>query len=230
MSQRRKKNSSKVNLTISFIFHTILVAAIFYFAAREGMLGKKMKTIVAEMVREKKPVEPSKAKEEPKVAQQQPKAEEPKTPVTVPPPQVQVSAPPTAAEAPPTAAPPAVDVPTLDFSDGAKEVVTISDPKLLYKGLIELALRSRWDRPENIADDTFVAEVELQIDPQGNVTGSKWIKGSGNARWDKSVKDALAATKAINRPSPKGFPGVFLARFDVEMMRTEEVLKVSSIQ
>ena len=47
MSQRRKKNSSKVNLTISFIFHGILVGAVFYFAAREGMLGKKMKTIVA---------------------------------------------------------------------------------------------------------------------------------------------------------------------------------------
>jgi TonB family protein len=122
-----------------------------------------------------------------------------------------------------------VDVPTLDFQDGAKEVVTISDPKLLYKGLIELALRSRWERPEDVADDTYVAEVELQIDPQGHVTGSKWIKGSGDARWDKSVKQAVAATKAINRPPPKGFPGNFLARFDVEMTRSEEVLKVGSI-
>jgi TonB family protein len=227
MSQRRKKNSSKVNLTISFIFHSVLIAAVFYFAAREGMLGKKMKTIVAEMVKEKKPVEAPKPKEEPKVAQQ--KNDEPKPVATVPQPQTQVAAaPPT--EAPPAAAPPAVDVPTLDFQDGAKEVVTISDPKLLYKGLIELALRSRWERPEDIADDTYVAEVELQIDPKGNVTGSKWIKGSGDARWDKSVKQAVAATKAINRPPPKGFPGNFLARFDVEMMRSEEVLKVGSIQ
>jgi TonB family protein len=109
-------------------------------------------------------------------------------------------------------------------------VVTISDPKLLYKGLVELALRSRWERPEDMADDNYVAEVELQIDPQGKVTGSKWIKGSGDARWDKSVKQAVAATKAINRPPPKGFPGTFLARFDVEMTRSEEVLKVSSIQ
>ena len=228
MSQRRKKNSSKVNLTISFIFHGILIGAVFYFAAREGMLGKKMKTIVAEMVKEKKPVEAPKPKEEPKVAQQQ-KTDEPKAVATVPPPQ-QATAPPLATEAPPTAAPPAADVPTLDFQDGAKNVVTVSDPKLLYKGLIELALRSRWNRPEDIADETYVAEVELYIDSEGNVTGSKWIKGSGDAKWDKSVKEAVAATKSISRRPPKGFPGTFLARFDVEMSRTEEVLKVSSIQ
>jgi TonB family protein len=228
MNQRRKKNSSRVNLTISFIFHGILIGAVFYFAAREGMLGKKMKTIVAEMVREKKP-EPPKPKEEPKVAQQQPKTEAPKSVAAMPPPQAQVAAPPPT-EAPPAAAPPAVDVPTLDFQDGAKEVVTISDPKLLYKGLVELALRSRWNRPEDIADDTYVAEVELNVDPKGNVIGSKWIRGSGDARWDKSVKEAVAATKVINRPPPKGFPGTFTARFDVEMMRSEEVLKVGSIQ
>jgi len=229
MSQRRKKNSSKVNLTISFIFHGMLIGAVFYFAAREGMLGKKMKTIVAEMVREKKPVEALKPKEEPKVAQQQ-KTDELKTVATVPPPQAQVNAAPPPTEAPPVAAPPAVDVPTLDFADGAKEVVTISDPKILYKGSIEMALRSRWNRPEDIADEAYVAEVELNIDPKGNVTGSKWIKGSGDARWDKSVKEAVAATKVISRPPPKGFPGTFLARFDVEMTKTEDVLKVGSIQ
>ena len=229
MTEHRKKSSSKINLTISFIFHTILIGAVFYFAAREGMLGKKMKTIVAEMVREKKPVEAPKPKEEPKIAQQQPKTDEPKPVASVPPPQAQVTAPPPA-EAPPTTAPPAVDVPTLDFTDGAKEVVTVSDPKILYKGLIELALRSRWNRPEDVADETYVAEVELDIDPKGNVTGSKWIKGSGDTRWDKSVKEAVAATKVINRPPPKGFPGTFLTRFDIEMMRTEEVLKVSTIQ
>src|ERR1044071_5495138 len=143
MNHRRKKNSSRVNLTISFIFHTLLIGAIFYFAAREGMLGKKMKTIVAEMIKEKKQAEPPKPKEEPKVAQQTPKSEEPKSVAAVAAPQVQVTAAPPPVEAPPPAAPPAVDVPTLDFSDGAKQVVTVSDPKLLYKGLIELALRSR---------------------------------------------------------------------------------------
>src|SRR5262249_13268695 len=152
----------------------------------------KMKTIVAEMVKEKKPVEPPKPKEEPKVAQQ-PKTEEPKAVATTPPPQ-QVNTAPPPVEAPPIAAPPAAAVPTIDFQDGAKEVVTVSDPKTLYKGLVELALRSRWNRPEDVADETYVAEVELNIDPKGNVVGSKWIQGSGDARWDKSVKEAVAAT------------------------------------
>src|SRR5579862_1052154 len=126
MSQRRKKNSSKANLIISFVFHSILIAAVFYFAAREGMLGNKMKTIVAEMVKEKKPVEPPKPKEEPKVAPQQAKTDEPKTMATVPPPQTLVNAAPPP-DAPAVAAPPAVDVPTLDFSDGAKATVSVSD-------------------------------------------------------------------------------------------------------
>jgi len=228
MSQPRKHNSSRVNLTISFVFHGILIAAVFYFAAREGMLGKKMKTIVAEMVKEKKPVEPPKQKEEPKV-QQAKQIEQPKTVVATPAPQVQAVAPPPATEAAPVAAPPAVDVPSF-FSDGAKETVEVSDPKLLYKGLIELALRSRWNRPEDISDDNYVAEMELNIDKDGKVTGSKWLKGSGDTRWDKSVKDAVAATKIISRPPPKGFPATFLARFDVQMTKTEDVFKVSTVQ
>jgi TonB family protein len=227
MDPRKKRNSQRVNLTISFVFHAILIGAIFYFAAREGMLGKKLKTIVAEMVKEKKPVEPPKQKEEPKV--QAAKTEPPKTVTTTPPPQAQPATPAPVAEAPPVAAPPSVDVPSF-FSDGAKEVVDVTDPKLQYKGLVELALRSRWNRPEDIDDQNYIAEVELTIDPEGKVTGSKWIKGSGNNRWDKSVKEAVASTKTISRRPPKGFPGSFLARFDVEMSRTEEVFKVSTIQ
>ena len=41
---RRKRNSSKVNLIVSVVFHAVLIGALFYFAAREGMLGKKLKT------------------------------------------------------------------------------------------------------------------------------------------------------------------------------------------
>ena len=51
MIQRRKKrNSSKINLTISFIFHGAIILAVFFFAAREGILGKKLKQITVTMV------------------------------------------------------------------------------------------------------------------------------------------------------------------------------------
>jgi TonB family protein len=221
---RRKGNTSKTNLVFSFVFHTLLVLGLFYFAAREGKLGQKMKTIVATL--EKPKVEPPKPKAEekpetPKPAEQQ----QARTVTPTPAPRAE-----TANAAPPVAAPPAAP-PTIDstfFSEGAKEVVEVTDPKLLYKGSIERALLARWNRPEDMKDDDFVAEVELSISPEGKVTGTRWIKGSGDTRWDKSVKDAVAATKVIGTAPPKGFPPTFNARFDVEMTRTEDVFHVSS--
>jgi TonB family protein len=226
MSARRKRNSSKVNLTISLIFHSALVLAIIFLAAREGMLGKKLKEITVTMApKEKKPETPKEKPPEPKIETPKP-AEAPKMLATAPP-RVEV-APPPVAEAPPMAAPPAVDLPNMIFDDGAKQVQEITDPKLLYKGLVEHSLRSSWNRPEDIADDSYIAEVELNIDSQGKVTSSRWLKGSGDARWDKSVKAAVSATKVISRPPPKGFPENIKVRFDVEMFKTEEVMKLSS--
>ena len=76
---RKKKNSSKVNLTISFAVHSAIVVVLFYFAAREGFLGKQLQKISVQMIKEKppeKPPEPPKV-EPPKVVEQ-PKPEPPK--------------------------------------------------------------------------------------------------------------------------------------------------------
>jgi TonB family protein len=227
MSKRRKPNSSKVNLAISVVFHTLLVAGIFFLAAREGMLGKRLKELTVTAVKEKKPEPPKEKAPEPKVETAKP-AEAPKAVAVAPAPRTDTASAPPPAEAPAAVAPPAVDLPNLDFGDGAKAVISVSDPKLLYKGLVESALRAHWNRREDIADDAYVAEVELAIDPQGNVTDSHWLKGSGDARWNTSVKAAVAATKVISRPPPKGFPGKVVARFDVESLQTEEVFHVTS--
>ena len=228
IQQRKKTNSSKVNLTISFIFHGILIMVVFFFAAREGMLGKKLKQISVTMTKEKKPEPPKEKPPEPKV--EPPKTEQAAARMNVPPPKVETaSAPPPAANlVAPAAAPSAVSLPAFDFNDGAKEVQTISDPNAIYKALVEHSLRSRWNRPEDIADDTYVAEVELSVDSKGRVADSRWLKGSGDKRWDDSVKAVIAQTKAMSRPPPKGFPDRFLVRFDVETSRTEPVIQVSS--
>ena len=213
MIERRKRNSSKVNLTISAIFHTLLIFAVFFFAAREGMLGKKLKEITVTMVpKEKKPEPPKEKPAEPKV--EPPKlAEAPKT-IAIAPPRAQ-----TAAAAPvssaPSVAPAAVSLPAFEFNDGAHDVQT-GDATSVYKGLVEHALRSHWNRPDNIEDNKFVAEVQLTVDAQGNVTGYRWMQGSGNRGWDDSVKAAVAQTKEISRTPPKGFPPSFVVRFDVE--------------
>lgn len=225
MNQKRKRTSSRTNLVISFIFHSLLVLAVFYFAARQGVMGDKMKTLVATLEQQKPKEQPKPPKEEPKVDQPKP-IDQPKSVAATPPPQ---AAP---ANAPAVEAPPAVAPPSLDasfFGDGAKSVVEVSDPKLIYKGAIERALRANWERPEGVKDDDFIAEVEVSIDPAGRVSNSRWVRGSGDSRWDKSVRTAVAATRTVGTPPPPGFPQKFTARFDVEMTRTEDVLKVSSL-
>jgi hypothetical protein len=74
-SARPAENSPRVNLLISFVFHGLIVLALVFFAAREGLLGNRLKKISVEMVKEtppEKPKEPEKPKVEP------PKLEAPK--------------------------------------------------------------------------------------------------------------------------------------------------------
>jgi hypothetical protein len=78
-----------------------------------------------------------------------------------------------------------------------------------------------------MADDQFVAEVELNLDATGKIKNYQWIQGSGNGKWDDSVKHALATTKAIDRTPPKGFPSKFTVKFDVETRQTEDSIEVS---
>src|SRR5882724_10979487 len=208
---RKPRNSSKVNLIISVAFHAIIALTLLYFAARGGLLGKQIRKIAVEMVKEKPPEkkpEPEKPKPEP------PKVETPKI-VQAPkiePPKETAGAPPSMA---PAAAPAAAEVPSFSF-EGGKEVQTSSDPGQIYKGLVEYSLRSRWNRPEDIDDHAYVAEVEVSVDGTGQITDPVWKKGSGDKRWDDSVRMAIAAAKGLDHPPPKNFPSHVLIRFDVQ--------------
>jgi TonB family protein len=128
--------------------------------------------------------------------------------------------------APPAVAPPAVDVPAFAF-EGGKAVQSVSDPRELYKGSVEFALRSNWNRPNDMEDEAFTAEIEISVDRTGKLGSPEWKKGSGNSRWDDSVRKAIAATKAVSRPPPTNFPGRVLVRFDVETREAEEALPQS---
>jgi type IV secretory pathway VirB10-like protein len=213
---RKKANSSKVNLTISVVFHALLVGVMIYFAAREGLLGKKIQKIAVTVEKEKpkdKPKEPDKPKVEP------PK---PQTPKVEPPKAEEAKAPPP--QAPPVVAPANNDVASFNF-DGGKAVNTESDPVQLYKGYIEYVLRSKWNRPDNMADDQYVAEVNVSVDRQGNIREDQWLQGSGNAKWDQTVKDVFAQVKTIDRRPPTNFPPNVTVRFDVQAeTATEPVL------
>jgi hypothetical protein len=112
-------------------------------------------------------------------------------------------------------APPAAELPSFEF-EGGKAVETSSDLVQLYKGAVEYALRAKWQRPDNIADDSYVAEVEVSVDRKGQISNPEWKKGSGNQRWDDSVRQAVAAVKEMDRPPPTNFPSQVLVRFDVQ--------------
>ncbi|SPE50776.1 putative TonB-dependent receptor [Verrucomicrobia bacterium] len=233
IQKRKKRNSSKVNLTISLVFHSLLILAIVFLAAREGLIGKKLKQLAVTMVpKEKKPEPPKEKPPEPKVEPTKP-AEAPKLAAAAP--RVD-TAPPASAPPPPSAAvgtaavaaPAAVNLPDISFEDGAKDVQTISDANGVYKALVEHSLRSRWNRPEDIADDNYAAEVEVSVDRSGEIKGYTWLAGSGDKRWDDSVRAVMGQTRTISRPPPKGFPPKFNVRFDVESLRTEPVMNLST--
>jgi colicin import membrane protein len=213
---RKRRNSSKVNLLISFTFHALIVVVGIYLAARGGLLGKQIQKISVEMVKEKQPPKP-KPVEKPKV---EPPRETPKI-VAAPKVQPPKEAPPEMA--PPTVAPPAAELPSFVF-EGGKTVESSSDPVQLYKGLLEYAFRSRWDRPQNLHDDDYVAEVNVTVTRDGQISNVEWLKGSGNPVWDNSVHRAIAAMTKMDNAPPTNFPPSVVIRFDVQQ-ETEPVLQ-----
>jgi hypothetical protein len=213
---RKKRNSTKVNLVLSLVFHGLILGALLYFAAREGLLGKQIKKIAVEMVKEKpkeivKPKEPEKPKADMAKAEAPKAVEAPKVEATrnlAPPPASSLAA-------PPAVAPPTAELPAFEF-EGGKTVVSSSDPVQLYKGLIESSLRFNWDRPKDVDGHSFVDEVEVTVDKNGGISNPVFKKKSGQKQWDESVRLAVANTKSINRPPPTNFPSHFTARFDEE--------------
>lgn len=214
--QRKKKNSAKVNLVISGIFHGLLLFGVLYFAAREGYLGKTMTTLTVVLEQKAKPPEKPKPVEPPKVIA--PKIEEAKAPVIahpVEPPKEVTQAP---SAAPPAVAPPAADAPTLDFG-GGREVTSTTDPLQLYKGMLQNALQLNWVRPADMDDHTNVAEVEIAVDKKGDITSPVFKKTSGQKQWDDSVRLAIASTPRVSLPPPSNFPPRVVVRFDVEALQ-----------
>ena len=179
-----------------------------------GLIGKKVQSILVTKIEEKKK-QPEKPKEEPKP--EPPKVEQPKT--EAPRAEAPKAAP---TVAPPIVAPSAVDVPSFEFS-GGKTVLSENDPVQLYKGYLEYILRSKWNRPENLPDSSYFAEVAVNVDKQGNLGGIAWQKGSGDAKWDQTVKDVFKSVTAIDRRPPTNFPDHVTIRFDVQE-ETEPVL------
>ena len=172
MSQRRKSNSSKVNLTISLVFHTLLVRAVFFLAARGGDARQEAQGThrhcgegkEAGAAQGKGAGTQGGDRQAGRSAQDRRRRTGParwRTPPPLLPP-----------ERPGWLRRPRPMCPVWSSPMAPRMCSPNPIPRLLYKGLVESALRAHWNRREDIADDSYVAEIELAIDPQGNVTGS----------------------------------------------------------
>jgi hypothetical protein len=215
----KKSNSSKVNLTLSLVFHAVVLVVFFFVAAHEGFLGEKLEKITSiTMVKEQKPPEPPKEPPKP------PKVEPPKTAPpkielpTVQPPKVVTAPKPQAPEAPPATAhvaPAAVEMPSFDFG-GGKTIATSSDPVEIYKSYVEYAFLSKWNQPDNIADDfNAVTEVEVSVDADGRISHPVWTQNSGDTKWNDSIRQAIAAVTKLDNPPPTNFPPHLTIIFNV---------------
>jgi len=211
--KRKKKNSARVSAIISLGVHAAVFFFVFVWAAREGVLGTKLQEITVAIVpKEKPPPEPPPPPKTEPPKEELPKEIEPPKIVTAPPPPAQDNRP----VAAPVMAPAPAVLPDFAFSDGAKQVETGTNSIFgTYKNLVEYSLRSNWERPQDVFDDTFTADVELHVDTSGRITSYDFKKGSGNQLWDNSVRKAIDNTRLLDRPPPKGFPGKVLIRFDV---------------
>ena len=80
---RKQKRTSRLSAAISLVVHALIIGILTFFAAREGMLGKKMREIAVELAPKEKKPEPEKPKE-PEKKIEPPKVETPKVPEVVP--------------------------------------------------------------------------------------------------------------------------------------------------
>jgi outer membrane biosynthesis protein TonB len=223
LPQRQKAKKSRASLYLSILFHIVAGVAVFILAAKGGLLGKKMNEMVAFEVKEdKKPEKPKEqAKKEEPVKPKEETKEPPKT-AAVPPPAGNATPPPVAAGTT-IAAPAQVNTADFDFSDGAKQVESTSDPVQIYRGSVEYAFRSHWQKPEGLDDSQFVVELEVGVGADGSISKADWKRGTGDPKWDASVRSAVAATKSVGRAPPKNFPSTFIVRFDAVSTETEPV-------
>jgi hypothetical protein len=61
------------------------------------------------------------------------------------------------------------------------------------------------------------------VDKTGTLGSVAWQKGSGNDKWDQSVKDVFKTVQTIDRRPPTNFPPQVTIRFDVQE-ETEPVM------
>ena len=190
-------------VAIVVLVHVLAILGLAFLAGREGMLGERMKSLTVSLVPKEKIPEPVKPKaEEPKIEIPQPKTS-PIVEQSTPHPQKVESV-------QPVVAPAMSEAPAIDFSDGAKKVITSSDPIELYRAYIQSYLHSQWKTPDN--KDGCV-QVKISINEKGTIQKIEWPI-TGTPEWKASVLNVFTQVKSFPKAPPQGFQLTFDIRFD----------------
>jgi hypothetical protein len=211
-------------LLLSLLFHLAVIALLLWVAAREGWIVLPLRTISVSLLLQPPPAEPPPRKTPASEPPAKPfdSLSQPLQPSVSPEPAPQPEKLPSAIpqhvfrqprlELP---APAPAELPAFAFGGAGTTAQTRSDPAALYRSYVEFSLRSRWNRPEDIADEHYVAEIEIAVDSAGRISNRGWKLKSGDVRWDASVMKVITQTRTLDRPPPPGFPAKLTIRFDV---------------
>lgn len=218
MSSAPNPRSPKSGLLLSVAFHAVALGILIWVAAHEGLFQPPQKSVTVTLVPEPEPeqqpiVQPT---QPPSVPAPQSVISEQPTPSFDPQPNPEPSILPSEPHVPSVAAPPPVDVPQLVFNETTETSgIGTGDSASYYRKFIEFTLRTHWNRPADIDDHTYVAELVIAVDSNGSLRPVRWERNSGNKRWDNSVLNAVKETQRIERVPPNGFPPIITIRFDV---------------
>ena len=79
--------------------------------------------------------------------------------------------------------------------------------EMLYLELIRATMYSAWNQPSSAAANGLVTKVEINLNPDGSITGNQMVRGSGSPAMDDSVLKAVNSVRRIS-----GVPASFLER------------------
>ncbi|GAB6886516.1 hypothetical protein JCM13304A_00140 [Desulfothermus okinawensis JCM 13304] len=67
-----------------------------------------------------------------------------------------------------------------------------------YKAIAEIKIKDNWRYP--VKQPNLSAEVEIEVDKNGNILKTRFIKSSGNSIFDNSVLRAIKETEKLDAP------------------------------
>jgi hypothetical protein len=108
------------------------------------------------------------------------------------------------------------------YIPGGKEL-NAGSPIDVFKDTLEKIIKEKWNKPENLEDDKFVALVDITVGRDGTLSNPQYRTVSGNTAWDNTVRAAIAAVPRVTEKVPTNFPPRVTIKFDVAEETTESV-------